>query len=193
MGFTEPCFDDTDEDLCRMAWNTNDPRAQGLSWEELSNAGWKRLTVPQAYAPFAQGNFPTPSGRCEFWNAAFAANGEDPLPDYVPPRESAATAPELAQRFPLAFISPPARNFLNSSFSNLPVFVREEGEPWLASEHHRRPGTRDRQRRLRAHLQRPRQFQRDRAGWATAPVPGLPWRRRSGGRSWRRTVATPTP
>jgi anaerobic selenocysteine-containing dehydrogenase len=47
----------------------------------------------------------------------------------LPPRESAATAPALAARFPLALISPPARNFLNSSFANLPSFVAEEAGP----------------------------------------------------------------
>ena len=47
-------------------------------------------------------------------------------PTSLPPRESAATNPELARRYPLAFISPPARNFLNSSFANLPAFVAEE-------------------------------------------------------------------
>ncbi len=131
MNFTEPCFRDSDEDLCRMAWKRDDPRAQGLDWDVLKRDGWKRLNVPLAYAPFAQGNFPTPSGKCEFWNAALAAKGEDPLPDYIAPRESAASNPTLAQRYPLAFLSPPARNFLNSSFANLPAFVIEERTPWL--------------------------------------------------------------
>ena len=131
MGFDEPCFRDSDEDLCRMAWKSSDARAQGLDWETLKRDGWKRLNVPATYAPFAEGNFPTPSGKCEFWSATLAAQGQDPLPDYVPPRESVATNPALAQRYPLAFISPPARNFLNTSFANLPAFVTEERTPWL--------------------------------------------------------------
>ena len=49
----------------------------------------------------------------------------------MPPRESAATNPDLARRYPLAFLSPPARNFLNTSFANLPAFVHEERQPWL--------------------------------------------------------------
>ncbi len=60
-----------------------------------------------------------------------AAQGEDPLPAYVSPRESAASNPELAARYPLGFLSPPARNFLNSSFANLPAFVEEEKTPHL--------------------------------------------------------------
>ena len=49
----------------------------------------------------------------------------------MPPRESAQSAPQLAQKYPLAFISPPARNFLNSSFANLPFALKEAGEPYL--------------------------------------------------------------
>ncbi len=131
MGFTEPCFRDSDDDMARQAWQRSDPRAADLDWDALKRDGWRRLQVAQAYAPFAQGNFPTPSGKCEFWSASEEALGADPLPDYLPPRESVATNPELAGRFPLAFISPPARNFLNSSFGNLPEFVAEEKTPKL--------------------------------------------------------------
>jgi anaerobic selenocysteine-containing dehydrogenase len=55
----------------------------------------------------------------------------DPLPGYVPPRESAQSAPQLAKKYPLAFISPPARNFLNSTFVNVKSLRDIEGEPLL--------------------------------------------------------------
>jgi len=55
----------------------------------------------------------------------------DPLPFFNPPAESVVSNPELARRFPLAFLSPPARNFLNSSFANLQRFREAEGEPRL--------------------------------------------------------------
>jgi anaerobic selenocysteine-containing dehydrogenase len=119
MGFTEPCFRDTDEDIARMAFRRD------IQWEALKSSGWQRLPVPAEYAPFAQGGFPTPSGKCQL------ATDELGPPDFVAPRESAMSNPELAKRFPLAFISPPARNFLNSSFANLPAFVAEEGAPML--------------------------------------------------------------
>jgi anaerobic selenocysteine-containing dehydrogenase len=131
IGFTEACFTDTDDDLARQAFRAGDVRAQGLDWDRLKVDGWQRLNVPAPYAPFANGGFPTRSGKCEFWSATLAAQGHDPLPAYVPPRESAATNPDLAARYPLAFISPPARNFLNSSFANLPGFVAEERTPHL--------------------------------------------------------------
>ncbi len=131
MGFTESCFRETDEEMARAAWDRRQPAARDLDWDTLARDGHRRLAVPAAYAPFAHGNFPTPSGKCEFASAALAAQGRDPLPDYVPPRESPASNPALARRYPLAFISPPARNFLNTSFANLPEFVGEERTPFL--------------------------------------------------------------
>jgi len=131
MGFDDPCFRDTDDDLARQAFRAGDPRAAGLAWDELKATGFRRLAVPAIHAPFAEGNFPTPSGKCELYSESLAREGHDPLPTFVPPRESAASNPALAKRFPLAFLSPPARNFLNSSFANLPTFVAEEKAPQL--------------------------------------------------------------
>ena len=131
MGFTEPCFSDSDEALAREAFRANDARANGIDWDTLKRDGFRRLNVPSPYAPFATGGFPTPSGKCEFWSETLAAQGQDPLPAYIPPRESAASNPGLATRYPLSFISPPARNFLNSSFSHLPAFLAEEKTPYL--------------------------------------------------------------
>ena len=131
MGFTEPCFRDSDDDLARAAFVGSDPRMAGWDWDELKRDGFRRLNVPTPYAPFAHGGFPTPSGKCEFVSASLAAQGHDPLPTFVPPRESVQSNPDLARRYPLAFISPPARNFLNSSFANQHEFVVSEKVPQL--------------------------------------------------------------
>jgi anaerobic selenocysteine-containing dehydrogenase len=131
MGFTESCFDDTDEDVARQALRSANPRMQGIEWASLKESGWRRLAVPERFAPFAQGGFPTPSGKCEFYSETAAKQGRDPLPDYTPPRENALSNPERAQRYPLAFISPPCRNFLNSSFANLPFALASEKAPRL--------------------------------------------------------------
>jgi molybdopterin guanine dinucleotide-containing S/N-oxide reductase-like protein len=131
MGFIEDCFKDSDEEIARQAINYDHPRMQGIRFDELKEKGWMRLSVPEKFAPFAEGNFPTPSGKCEFFSETLAKQGLDPLPTYIPPRESVQTAPELAKKYPLAIISPPAHNFLNSSFANLPSFVKAEKEPRL--------------------------------------------------------------
>ena len=129
MGMTDACFTETDDDIAAQAFNKADPRAAHFDWEQLKRSGWQKLAIPDA--PYAQGGFPTPSGRCEFYSARMLADGLDPLPAYIAPYESVASNPELAQRYPLAMISPPARNFLNSTFVNVQSLRSTEGEPHL--------------------------------------------------------------
>jgi len=131
MGFAEACFRDSDEDICRQALDSPKSTMQGLSWESLKQRGWQRLNVPERFAPFAQGGFATPSGKCEFYSETAKAMGMDPLPAFVPPRESAQSNPALAKKYPLAMISPPNRHFLNSSFANMPFAIAEAKEPSL--------------------------------------------------------------
>jgi anaerobic selenocysteine-containing dehydrogenase len=130
MGFDEECFRESDEQIAAQAFTGRDTSA-GYRWDDVRQRGWWRLNVPAPYAPFASGGFPTPSGRCEFYSERLQRQGLDPLPAYVAPYESAASAPELAQRFPLAIISPPARNYLNSTFVNVRSLRDAEGEPHL--------------------------------------------------------------
>jgi anaerobic selenocysteine-containing dehydrogenase len=131
MGFDEPCFAESDDSMAANAFVADHPRMAGLDWTLLKTQGWQRLNVPSPYAPFAEGNFPTPSGKCEFYSESLRRQGLDPLPTYTPPRESAVSDPALARRFPLAMLSPPARNALNSTFGGLPVFLETEKTPWL--------------------------------------------------------------
>ncbi|HEY8067596.1 MAG TPA: molybdopterin oxidoreductase family protein [Burkholderiales bacterium] len=131
MGFEEPCFRDSDDELARQAIGSGHANLAGMDWETLKKNGWQRLALPQKFAPFAQGGFHTPSGKCEFYSEALKQQGIDPLPFYNPPAELPSSNPQLAKKYPLNFISPPVRNFLNSSFANLPRFRDAEGEPSL--------------------------------------------------------------
>jgi anaerobic selenocysteine-containing dehydrogenase len=119
MGFTDPCFQETDEALCRIAFDGH------VDFDELLEHGFAGLRV--ADAPFANGNFPTASGRCEFFSERLARQGLDGLPDHVPNYEPFGGS----AKYPLAMISPPARNFLNSTFVNLQSLRDIEGEPLL--------------------------------------------------------------
>ena len=119
MGFDEPCFEDGDEAMCRQGCGDR------IDFDELLDKGFTALPVPDA--PFAEGRFPTVSGRCEFFSAALARQGLDGLPDHLPNYEPAGAS----QRHPLAMISPPARNFLNSTFVNLKSLRDIEREPLL--------------------------------------------------------------
>lgn len=131
LGFEEPCFRDTDEEMAQQALDSGHPWVPKVTIEDLKRRGWERLDVPERFAPFAEGNFLTPSGKCEFYSESLLRQGIDPLPTYIAPRESVVTAPELAGKYPLALLSPPAHNFLNSSFANLPSFIHAEKEPRL--------------------------------------------------------------
>jgi anaerobic selenocysteine-containing dehydrogenase len=119
MGFSEPCFADSDEALCRQAYG------DAVDFATLLAQGFATLNTPEA--PFAQGNFPTPSGKCEFFSERLARRGLDGLPDHVPNHEAAHSS----AAYPLAMISPPARNFLNSSFVNVTSLQATEVEPLL--------------------------------------------------------------
>jgi anaerobic selenocysteine-containing dehydrogenase len=129
MGLDDPAFDETDDQLAAQAFNKQDVRAVHFDWESLKRSGWSKLNMPAA--PFAEGGFPTPSGKCEFYSESMLLDGLDPLPTYIPNYESVASSPELAQKYPLAMISPPARNFLNSTFVNVQSLRATEGEPHL--------------------------------------------------------------
>ena len=119
MGFDDPCFADDDLTLCRMAYGA------AVDFDELLEKGF--VTLKLLDAPFAQGAYPTPSGKCEFFSARLAAMGLDGLPDHVPNHEPFNSSVD----YPLAMISPPARNFLNSSFVNVESLRELEGEPLL--------------------------------------------------------------
>jgi len=129
MGLNDPLLQESDRTLAQQAFLWDDPAMGGADWAALEAAGWLRLNLPDA--PLAEGGFRTPSGKCEFVSSSLAAAGQDPLPDYLPPRESLEADPLLAARYPLAMISPPARNFLNSSFVNVDSLRKSEKEPHL--------------------------------------------------------------
>ncbi|NMM82560.1 molybdopterin oxidoreductase [Acidovorax sp. SRB_14] len=119
MGFAEPCFADSDEELCRQAYG------EQVDFGALLDQGFAPLALPDA--PFADGGFPTPSGQCEFYSARLAAQGHDPVPDHLPNHE----LPGRSSAYPLTMISPPARNFLNSTFVNVQSLRDIEGRPLL--------------------------------------------------------------
>ncbi|GAB3773332.1 molybdopterin oxidoreductase family protein [Ramlibacter monticola] len=124
MGFDDPLFRESDESLCRLAFGAQ------VDFGLLLERGFATLDIPAA--PFAEGGFPTASGRCEFFSERLARQGLDGLPDHVPNYEAAGTS----SRYPLAMISPPARNFLNSTFVNVESLRDIEGEPVLEMHAH---------------------------------------------------------
>lgn len=123
MGFDHPALKASDQEIGSHAFNWSHPRLSHTNYAELLREGWVHLKIDKTSNPFARGGFPTASGKVEFFSESLKNAGHDPLPDYIPPYE-----PPTAN-FPLQCISPPARNFLNSSFVNIDSLRKTDQEP----------------------------------------------------------------
>ena len=123
MRLTEPSLRDSDEELLRQALDNDDPAMAGVTLERLREQGWVRLGYPDPFVPFTDG-FPTPSGRLELWSDRARAEGLDPMPGYVPPKEVTAPGGER-----LALIAAASHYFMNSVFANSATHARRAGEP----------------------------------------------------------------
>lgn len=140
MGFTEPCFTRTDDEMMAEAYDWDAPAMEGITLESLRETGWARLNLPgpDEYAPHAEGNFPTPSGKTEF-KSSIANNfvvplfrqgcdefqpgdAVDPVPHYIPPRETADSG------YRLNLISPKSHAYVNSSAGDQDKQKRVQGE-----------------------------------------------------------------
>lgn len=130
MGFTEPCFADSDEEMIKQALDVNHPYLEGITYERLKKETFVRLNVPSPFMPFADG-YPTPSGKIELFSEAMLKAGLDPLPGHYPPAESPDGSPELFAKYPLRLITPAAHHFLNSSFADMPTMLRKQRYPSL--------------------------------------------------------------
>jgi anaerobic selenocysteine-containing dehydrogenase len=123
MGFSEPCFRDTVDDLIDQALDA--PALRGLTRQDLEAKKSIRLQQGDAVLlPFADGVFATPSGKVEFYSNALAAEGVEPLPTFHPPDESRRGVD--AHRFPLEFLPRKADHYMNSTFANLPGHQKME-------------------------------------------------------------------
>jgi anaerobic selenocysteine-containing dehydrogenase len=143
LEFESELFPD-DETLIRQALDGG-PTLRGITLERLKTEGYARLNIPAVFTPFADGVFPTPSGKCELYSERMKADGFDPLPAYVPPHEDPLTRSDLAAKYPLQLVSPPRPQFLNSTFANSPRHRTAAGEPTieLADDDAQKRGLRD--------------------------------------------------
>ncbi|MGO8719260.1 MAG: molybdopterin-dependent oxidoreductase [Acidobacteriaceae bacterium] len=126
MGFTEPCFLDTENDMIDQALSgTESSWLNGITREQLEAQHSIRLRFPQeenggVFQPFISEEwFGTPSGKAEFYSETLAAQGHDPLPGYVPAEESRHSP--LARRFPLELLARKGDNYMNSTFAASPT------------------------------------------------------------------------
>ena len=112
MGFGDPCFADSDDDMIRTLLDSPHPFLKDITLERLEREHSVRLNVSvdgEPFLPFAEGNFGTPDGRCHFDAATL---------DYQPPVESRHGDAALRGKYPLELISPKNDDSLNSTFGH---------------------------------------------------------------------------
>jgi len=110
MGFDDPCFRDTEDDMIRTLLDSRHPFVAGITLEQLDREHSVRLRVSpegEPFLPFRQGGFGTPDGKCHFRAESL---------DYTPPVESRRGDPELRRLYPLELISPKNDGGMNSTF-----------------------------------------------------------------------------
>lgn len=111
MGFQEPCFRDTEDDMIRTLLDNGHPHFHGITLEALDREHSMRLRVApngDPYLPFAHGGFQTASGKFEFGARSLA---------YTPPAESRLGDPVLRVKYPLELVSSKNDDSMNSTFS----------------------------------------------------------------------------
>ena len=129
MGFAEPCFRDTPEEMIRQALaigadgHSANAGMEHITFEELEREGHLPLSFhrdpeTEPFLPYAYGSLPTPSGKIEFLSEALVAEGRDGLPAFHPAAESRWG--EMAKKYPLELLARKNDNYMNSTFANLP-------------------------------------------------------------------------
>ncbi len=119
MGFTEDCFNDTEDDMIRAVLNSPSPYLRNITLERLEQERSVRLNVGpdgEPFLPFAEGNFSTPSRKFEF--------GAETL-GYIPPAESRFGDTSLRERYPLELLSPKNDDSMNSTFGHRADVVQQ--------------------------------------------------------------------
>jgi anaerobic selenocysteine-containing dehydrogenase len=118
MGFPEPCFRESVDEMIDGALDSPDPWLKGLTRDRLEREGHVRLNFgSDEFLPFAEGGYPTPDGKARIFNEDLIHLGLDPVAKFEVPVESRHSA--AARTYPLELLSRKADNFLNSTFCNL--------------------------------------------------------------------------
>ncbi len=108
-------------------------RLVGITLQRLQEEGSIPLAISSSEeVPFADGIFPTPSGKVEFSSETAAAKGYDPVPGWEPELETRTerdTSPSANARLPL--LCPAAHHFVSSTFGNQERLITKEGAPTL--------------------------------------------------------------
>ena len=123
MGFTEPEFMLTDEELLANAFANTDALGP-ITLAALREVGTMRIDVPDDFRPYANGGFATSTGKAELASSSMASLGHGRVPAFV--------ALPVNSAYPLVLMTPKIHTrFLNASYAHLPNHGGREGEPFV--------------------------------------------------------------
>ena len=136
LGFNEPWLREDANEVIRgivEATACHDPLLTDITVERLQAEGSIPLAIPaDQEIPFADGIFPTPSGKVEFYSAAAAAKGYDPVPGWEPEVEArTGLDAQGSSKGRLPLLCPAAHHFVSSTFGNQERLIAKEGAPTL--------------------------------------------------------------
>jgi anaerobic selenocysteine-containing dehydrogenase len=121
LGRTEAYLFESDESMLRTALASGHPWLDGITYERLWEHGYARLNRPEDWRPFANGGFPTRSGKAELYSEPLREAGHDPLP----------SPGEIRSNGGLQLITGKQLHFLNSGYSNQDRHRRRAGELFI--------------------------------------------------------------
>ena len=114
LGYTQEKLLSDDVTRIRQLLGSGSSFVDGITFESLMETGWAKLNT-DAYAPYRNGEFKTPSGKTEFYSQTLADKGLDPLPNFAPIESSQGADDDL----PFRLVSAKTSHFLNSEYVNL--------------------------------------------------------------------------
>lgn len=123
LGREEEFLYESDESLIRTALSKGHPWLEGVSLESLWETGFVRMKNPEDWRPYANGGFPTPSGKALLWSDELIKINQDPLP--------APGAIRSGAKDELQLITGKTLHFLNSSYAHLDRHRKREGEMFI--------------------------------------------------------------
>jgi anaerobic selenocysteine-containing dehydrogenase len=136
MGFDDPCFAETEDEMIDGALGSGHPFLAGVTRQALEQRGFVRLNLPGegCYQPFAQGGYGFPDGRCHFHAETL---------DYQPPVESRLGDAELRRAYPLELVCAKHDDAMNSTFGHRDALDRETAAAHLTAADAAARGIRD--------------------------------------------------
>lgn len=124
LGRQEPWLFESDESLLRTSLASGHPWLDGITFERLWDEGFARLNHERDWRPFAEGGFPTLSGKAELYSDTLLERGHDPLPNIGEVRRATGSQLQL--------ITGKTLHFLNSSYSHIDLHKHREGTLFVA-------------------------------------------------------------